>query len=95
MDLNQPEEFTEITYYRNGQKESEKNYKESVLHGPWKEWHKNGNLKIEKNYFSGEMDGEQNGYYLNGKPLFKAFYKKGVLKKRTVWNPDGSIKSEL
>ncbi len=45
------------TYHPNGNKKSEKNYKNNKPHGLYTEWYENGNKKSKKNYKDGTKHG--------------------------------------
>jgi len=89
------DDYLEINYYINSQKERERMIKDGYPNGSWIEWHKNGNLKFQKNYFNGEMHGTQKGWYMNEEIFFESNYIMGELISRKIYNHDGSVKSEL
>ncbi len=56
-ELNKEEPFTgrHVTYYENGQKESDGNYKEGKADGLWTYWDKDGNITKTETYSNGEL----------------------------------------
>jgi len=56
-----------ISYYQNGQKRSEGNYKNDKQTGFWITWHENGNKSSEGSYKNGLQTNEWRFYYKNGK----------------------------
>ena len=62
-------------YYRNGQIEKEKNYKDGELDGKWILYYENGQIRNERNYKDGEKDGKQTYYYENGQIEEEGNYK--------------------
>jgi len=54
---NQDKPFTGkyVTYYENGQKKQEGNYKEGKKDGLWTSWDKNGNIIKTATYSNGEL----------------------------------------
>jgi len=82
-------------YYRNGQIEKEKNYKDGELDGKWILYYENGQIRNERNYKDGEKDGKQTYYYENGQIEEEGNYKDGELDgKWILYYENGQIKSE-
>ncbi len=54
---NKEEPFTGkyVTYYENGQKKSEGNFKEGKYDGLWTLWDENGNITKKETYSNGEL----------------------------------------
>ena len=82
-------------YYKNGQLEVEKPYKNGNLDGVWKEFYENGQLKFEKPFKDGNLEGVVKEFYKNGQLQAEKSYKnsnlEGVVKE---FNKDGKLKSE-
>ena len=55
-----------ITWYENGQKESESNMFEEKQHGPQIEWYENGQIRSQVNYKNGQRNGIETNFYDNG-----------------------------
>ena len=54
------------TYYQNGQIKEEENYKNSELHGDYREYYKNGQVSVKCTYVDGKRDGEFYEFYHDG-----------------------------
>ena len=54
------------TYYLNGQIKEEENYKNSELHGEYREYYKNGQVSVKCNYIEGKKNGEFFEFYHDG-----------------------------
>lgn len=54
-----------IQYYPNGQKSSEKHYKDAYPHGLSKEFYENGTLKLTGDFFNNKENGTWTAYYPN------------------------------
>lgn len=65
------------SYYVNGQKSSEGEYKGGKEDGKWTFWFKNGQVKREGSYDRGSREGEWSFYHRNGQLEGKATYKSG------------------
>ena len=53
-------EYRKKTYwYENGQKSSERNYKDGELEGKETEWYENGQKESELNYKDGELEAKE------------------------------------
>ena len=66
-------------YYRNGQIEKEKNYKDGELDGKWTYYRENGQIEIEENYKDGKKDGKWTYYNKDGSIDKVEEYKNGKL----------------
>jgi len=55
-----------ITWYANGQRESQGTYLNNLQHGPWSEWYANGQLHRTTRYVNGVADGPWIEYYDDG-----------------------------
>lgn len=62
------------SWYYDGQKRSESNYKNSLRDGVQLQWHKNGKLLSECYYMSGIRHGSSKGWYPNGQRSFEYNY---------------------
>ena len=62
--LNEETPFTgrAKNFYDDGQKESECNYKEGIMHGLCSEWYENGQKKSEKIFKDGKQDGLETNF---------------------------------
>ncbi len=70
------------TFYPNGQKESEGEYKMTRIQkktGAWEEWYENGNVKFKGNFVNGERKGAIYEYYENGQLSREAFYDDDII----------------
>lgn len=69
-----------VTWYPNGQKQSESFYKEvGVLDGVFQAWYSNGTPKIKGSYVKGNKTGDWSEWYENGQLKLQAAYDKGKL----------------
>ena len=91
-----PNEDTPFTgraesFYENGQKKREWNYKDGKRDGLRTRWYKNGQKKREINYKDGKPDGLWTYWYENGQKIIVENYKDG--KAYGLWisyNEDGT-----
>jgi len=76
-----------FTFYKNGNLQSEINYKDDLKHGYFKEYAENGDLLRIQKYTNGVIQQEaaeiqklevQNEYYANGKVKISAMFRNGV-----------------
>ena len=79
-------------YWRNGQKEFKKNYKDGELNGLYTWFHENGQKKTERTYKNGEYDGLETKWYSNGQKQEESTYKDGKEISWKRWNQDGSVR---
>ncbi|NJM14981.1 MAG: hypothetical protein HC896_06010 [Bacteroidales bacterium] len=54
------------TFYNNGSKQQEGNYKRGKFHGEWKKWYACGNLAYDITYANGMLNGKYVLYHRNG-----------------------------
>ena len=88
---NQDTPFTgkAVSFYSNGQKKQEKNYKDDKLDGLWTSWYENWEKKQEKNYKDNERDGLWTNWYENGQKAGEESYKDGKLMSAVRWKSNG------
>ena len=91
-----PNEETPFTgraesFYENGQKELESNYKDGKPDGPWTWWYESGQKEREGNYKDGKKDGLLTWWYENGQKKVEANHKDGEPDGPTIlYNEDGT-----
>jgi len=79
-----------FSYYENGQKMFEKNYKNGKRDGLSTEWYENGQKKKKVSYKNQKRDGPWTGWHENGQKFLEANYKDGKrLKGHKVWDEYG------
>jgi antitoxin component YwqK of YwqJK toxin-antitoxin module len=79
-------------WYRNGQLQSQKFYRDGKLEGEGKYWHKNGQLLERTFYCNGQREGENKYWYENGQLNFQGFYRKGKLEGESkFWHGNGPL----
>jgi antitoxin component YwqK of YwqJK toxin-antitoxin module len=82
-------------YYRNGQIEREKNYKDGKLDGKYTLYYYNGEIKSEKNFKDGKKDGKWTLYHENGQRRSEENYIDGRGDgKYTYYYENGQIRGE-
>ena len=87
---------TKYSYYENGQKKWEENYKDGKLDGKYTAWDENGQKKWEENYKDGKQDGKSTMWYEDGEGIQEENYKEGKLDgKLTYWDENNQILIEL
>ena len=62
------------TWYANGQKKMEGEYKEDVPHGKFSWWHENGQKSLVANYRNGKRDGDWIWWHENGQKSIQGAY---------------------
>ena len=84
-----------ITYWANGQRATEVNYKNGLYHGEWMSFYPDGKSKeYVMHYNNGVSDGEDMGYYRSGSVRFRRLWKQGKPVGTSVeYNKDGSTNS--
>ena len=65
------------TWYENGQKKIEANYKDGKMNGKWTWWHENGQIESEGNFKNGKKDGKRTWWFENGQKKAEGNYKNG------------------
>lgn len=85
-----------ITYYKNGNKQSESRYKNGKLDDLWMRWYSDGNPEAKGYYKNGMGDGLWSNWYPNKNLKSEGHFKNGD--KDGVWMeyyPNGDHKSEI
>lgn len=77
------------SWFRNGRKEKEVNWKGGVQDGLSTVWFESGPKKGEKSWGKGERDGFATSWYENGRKQSASSWKAGKLVSVNVWEPDG------
>ena len=96
--LNEETPFTgrAKNFYDDGQKESECNYKEGIMHGLCSEWYENGQKKSEKIFKDGKQDGLETKWYDNGQKEWEGNFNDDYLNGiTTFWYKNGQKKGEM
>ena len=86
---NQENPFTGkyVTYYDNGQKQEEGNFKDGKKDGLWSWWGENGQKMSEGNYKDNKYDGLWTGWHENGQKKEVGNYKEGkIFGLLTAWH---------
>jgi antitoxin component YwqK of YwqJK toxin-antitoxin module len=79
------------SFHKNGQKESEKNFKDGKLDGLLSWWHESGRKVSEGNFKDGKMDGFAVMWYENGQKQVEGNYRAGKLDGLLItYNEDGT-----
>ena len=79
----------EISYFSNGKKESEREYKNGKVNGMARMWFKNGQLYMEATYKDNKVNGERIAYYENGQMFCRAYYENGKIIRKKNWDKEG------
>jgi len=72
-----------FVYLPDGSISEEKNYKQDIQHGEFKQYFDGKNLKSKGNYINGALNGKTCYYYPNGIEVAEGFYSKG--QKTGIW----------
>ena len=80
----------EITYFSNGNKEHEVNYKHRKVNGWARMWYKNGKLRVEATFKNDRVHGVRTAYHENGQVFCRAEYKHGKLLRKRNWDEKGN-----
>jgi|GEM_PF-3852707 len=72
-------------YRDDGSLHSVYQYKDSLIHGFYKEYYGNGKLKIKMNYKNGKKEGKRSLYYVGGSEQSRIHYKNGVRHGKSIW----------
>ena len=84
------------TYYSNGQKESETNFKDGKENGLATEWHENGQKESNTNYKDGKRNGLTTVWNENGVKESETTYKDGQINGLAIqWYENGNKESEI
>jgi len=81
----------EITYFDNGNKQTEVNYKKGKVNGWARMWYKNGNLHFEATYKNNKTHGVRKAYHENGQIFCRAEYKNGKILRKKNWDKEGNV----
>jgi len=85
-----------ITYFVNGQKATEIDYKDGEYDGPYISFYSNGRKSYEQHYVNGFAQGSDQGWHENGQQSYTGQYlndrQEGLW---TWWNPDGTKQKEV
>ena len=89
-----PNEKTPFTgkaesFYENGQKKGEVNFKDGKEDGLFRWWGENGQKEAEGTYKEGKQDGLWTFWYENGQKKWEWNYKDGKLWTAIGWKPNG------
>jgi hypothetical protein len=87
--LGMKKKVLEITYFSDGSKESERNYKHGKVNGWARMWYKSGQLQVEGIYKNNKPHGVRTAYHENGQPYCRAKYKHGKLLGKKNWDENG------
>lgn len=91
-----PADFTGmwITYFVNGQRSHEIQYRNGQYFGTFTSFYSNGSKAVVQHYGAEGADGEDTGYFPSGALNYKARHSKGKPTGTWVWyNEDGSVRS--
>ena len=77
------------SYYENGQKKWDRNYKDGEPDGLSISWKENGQKSSEINFKDGKWDGLATRWWLNGQKRMKKNFKNGLLVTGIAWKPNG------
>jgi antitoxin component YwqK of YwqJK toxin-antitoxin module len=86
---------TQNTYYENGQKESEVNYKDGEKDGKYTAWYENGQKGEERNYKDGKEDGKVTLWYENGQKKLEGNYKDDKKDGKFTWWYENGQKEQV
>ena len=77
-----------MSWYENGQKEIETNFKDGKT-DLWTVWYENGQKKLEGNFKDGKANGLQVRWHENGQKKLEANFKDGEKISEKWWNSKG------
>jgi antitoxin component YwqK of YwqJK toxin-antitoxin module len=84
------EKIKEVTYFENGHKYTEVDYKNGKVNGWARMWYENGNLHLEATYKDNKTHGVRNAYHENGRVFCRAEYENGKLLRKQNWDENGN-----
>ncbi|MFC2171953.1 toxin-antitoxin system YwqK family antitoxin [Acidobacteriota bacterium] len=84
------EKIREITYYENGEIETDVQYKDGTVNGWAREYFENGDLHFEATYKDSIPHGIRRAYYENGKLFCLACYYEGEIICKKNWDKEGN-----
>ena len=91
-----PEGFsgTWVTYFVNGRKAHQIEYREGKYHGTYVAFHASGGKSYVQHYVNHVAHGEDTGYFPSGKVSYRGRYQDGKQVGEWTWfNEDGSVRS--
>jgi hypothetical protein len=81
-----------ITYYVNGQKSHEINYKDGKYNGRFTSFRADSSKAVIQHYADNIAEGEDTGYFPSGRIMYRGVYKAGVQVGMWTWyNEDGTV----
>lgn len=84
-----------LVYLTDGKIAEERNYKNDLQHGPFKQFYDGTKLKGEGNYINGKQEGKCTYYFPNGVAAASGFYKNGLRTGPWIYKEqDGKIKEK-
>lgn len=83
-----------ISWYENGERESDIEWDKDQYHGIFRCWFSNGKPKVVGQTQDGEVNGEWKNYYTNGQLNAHSVNEIGKLKSIKVWRDNGGICQE-
>lgn len=89
-----PKNYTGVwyTWYRNGNEQTKRSYKNGKAHGKWIEWYESGEIKGEANYKDNKLNGKCTEYHKNGKKAREFYMKDGKLcGPDRFWDKNGNL----
>jgi len=78
------------SYYENGQKKWDRNYKDGEPDGLSISWKENGQKSSEWTYCDGEQEGLSTRWYENGQKSLEETYLNDTVTSRTEWDESGT-----
>lgn len=84
-----------VSYYSNGKKKEEENYKQNQLNGKYFEYYRNGQISVNCTFKNGQRDGDYVEYYFNGTIWERGRFIKGDYDgEYNTYFADGQLKSK-
>lgn len=87
--IGQKNKIQELTYFKNGNKQSEVDYQNDEVNGWARMWFESGKLHVEATYKDSKTHGVRNAYHENGKVFCRAEYENGKLLRKQNWDENG------
>jgi len=87
--IGQKSKIQELTYFKNGNKQSEVDYRNDKVNGWARMWFENGKLHVEATYKDSKTHGVRNAFHENGKVFCRAEYENGKLLRKKNWDENG------
>jgi hypothetical protein len=85
-----------VTYFVNGQKATEIDYKDGEYNGTYSSFYANGNKSYEQHYVNGVVQGSDQGWHENGRQSYTGQYVNDRQDGLWIWwNPDGTKQKEV